>query len=337
MASSIDDPFDWVHLMLEKKLESDIVSPFLVSLLAKDPLEGWTVVAAILNEPRYEWLAAVTILTAAECPANLVDDTMERLSQLSRNLFWLAHQGGIQSKALKRMLAHPDDDVASAVALGLWVGSEDAPSDPELLALWTDAVVRAPDQRGDGGHWLGRVLVADKTLAKEWLRRRLAQRPPPTLIGPSPVIDAIGVLDVADRRELVTELAVEFSSGFIAKQLVEGSNDVYDALLAQVDLKPLHLAPLWGRPSGTWASLAHLALDYGYSEEEVADAAYGGMHSWTGDESKMWETWVASFSELDTDSDTRMIDVQKRGIEVAAYRRDRARTRERDQQIFGID
>lgn len=164
-----------------------------------------------------------------------------------------------------------------------------------------------------------------------------AQRPPPTLIGPTPVIDAIGALDVADRRELVTELVVEFSSGFIANQLVGDSTEVYDALLAQVDLKPLHLAPLWGRPSGTWASLALLALDYGYSEEELADAAYGGMHSWTGDESRMWETWIASFTELDTHSDTRMIDIQKRGIEVATYRRDRALTRERDQQIFGID
>lgn len=337
LASSIDDPFDWLHLMLEENLESDIVSPFMTNLLAKDPMEGWTVVASILNDPRYEWLAAVTILTAAECPANLVDDAMARLSPMSRNLFWLAHQGGIQSNALKLMLAHPDDDVASAVALGLWVGSESAPSDPELQALWTDAVVRAPDQRGDAGHWLGRVLAADKTLAKEWLRRRLAQRPPPTLIGPTPVIDAIGALDVADRRELVTELVVEFSSGFIANQLVGDSTEVYDALLAQVDLKPLHLAPLWGRPSGTWASLALLALDYGYSEEELADAAYGGMHSWTGDESGMWETWIASFTELDTHSDTRMIDIQKRGIEVATYRRDRALTRERDQQIFGID
>lgn len=69
----------------------------------------------------------------------------------------------------------------------------------------------------------------------------------------------------------------------------------------------------------------------------MADAAYGGMHSWTGDESKMWETWIASFSDLDTGSDTRMIDVQKRGIEVATYRRNRALTREREQQIFGID
>lgn len=235
------------------------------------------------------------------------------------------------------MLGHEDDEVASAVGLGLWVGDESAPTDPEIHPLWTGAVVRAPEQRGDGGHWLGRVLAADTNLAKEWLRRRLARRPSPTLIGRNPVVSAISALTVDDRRQLIRELEPDFGSGFVAKRLVGDSRDVYDALLEKEDLEPLHLAPLWGRPDDGWLRLAQLALDRGYSEDEVAEAAYGEMHSWRGDESKMWEIWIEAFSELGTDLDARMVEVQRRGIEVATLRRDRALTRERDQQVFGID
>lgn len=63
---------------------------------------------------------------------------------------------------------------------------------------------------------------------------------------------------------------------------------MYRLLLKRADLGFHHLEPLRGNPEPDWIPLARLAVEAGYTAEEVASATHGMMWSWEGRESDMW-------------------------------------------------
>lgn len=338
LAKQVQDPFPWTGEMIDVGLQADILHPFLVRGLEVDADSAWDVIRGLLRVSTYEWMVIQIAVTTPGAPSRLIDEVMERAPRFPRDLFWLAHRRDLlQHTCLLRLLDHPNDDVASSVAIGMWVSGESAPTDPEVVPLWRAAVIRATGERGDGGFWLGRLLASDPDLAARWLGNRLKRSPPPTLVGQNPVDDAIGALDETARRELLGSLTVGLSSAFVARRLVGDSKAVYESLLRNQGLVGLHLAPLWRQPNETWLGLADLALDHGYSVDDVAAAAYQGMHSWTGEESSMWESWIDAFRALDVGEDVSLKAVRERGMELATLRRDLALKREREQQVFGID
>lgn len=337
LARECGDPAGWVREILSAELQADLLYPFLLRGLAVAPDATWQTASSLVDHALYQWTVAYIAFTRADAPARLVEAAVERSEGFTRNLLWVARGEEITHRGLVALLGHPDDAVASSVAIGLWMKAEAPPSRSDLSSLWRQAVVRSPDKGGEGGYWLGRVLASDRSLAFEWLSRRLGMSPAPSLIGPSPAEDALNALDEESRRLLLPHLEPSFMSSFVARRLVGDSRDVYAELLGNDVLKPLHLTPLWKRPDERWLALAKQALNSGYSSDQLAEAAYSGMHSWSGDESKMWASWILAFEELSVGEDAGLQAVRDRGIELAIARRDAARARERERLIFGFD
>jgi hypothetical protein len=84
---------------------------------------------------------------------------------------------------------------------------------------------------------------------------------------------------------------------------------------------------------------AKLALDAGYSFEEVAGAVYGYpmMVSWSGEESAMWLEWVERFDRLCLHEDERIRKVGEIGRAKAEVFQYRALEQERNEAIYGIE
>jgi predicted ATPase len=337
LAARAIDPVEWCEALVQEQIAADILHPFLNRAFEINEDAAWRVLSGVIDRREYEWLAVWIGLSRPDTPEEFVDLALERAQGFAKNLEWVAQRRQLSGSSLSRLLAHPEDEVASAVAIGMWLREEAPPSDAHLTSLWRQAILRSPDEGGEGGYWLGQILATDSQLAHDWLRRRLRSSSPPSLIGPNPVGDAVSVLDDRSRVCLVRVLPVSWASSSVARLLVGDQEDIYLALLVEDRLKPLHLAPLSRRPDDSWLVLASTALRSGYTASEVAEAAYMGMHSWMGDESAMWESWLESFAAISAGGDDQLEAVVRRGVELASARRDQALAREREWMVHGRD
>jgi hypothetical protein len=86
----------------------------------------------------------------------------------------------------------------------------------------------------------------------------------------------------------------------------------------------VHLWPLAGRPTELWPEKARLALEAGFSAEEVGRAAYAGGQEWSGLESAMWGGWEQQFATLCSHEHAGIRDAAKVGRDYTRRRRDRA-------------
>jgi hypothetical protein len=110
-------------------------------------------------------------------------------------------------------------------------------------------------------------------------------------------------------------------------------------------LQDYHLSPLnrsattaWERDNPSdfddqWIAMAKLALDNGYSPEQIANAVRGG--SWRGNESDMWNEWIRKFEYLYICEDERIHQVANIGKSQAEVQKNRAVLREKHEAVYG--
>ena len=81
---------------------------------------------------------------------------------------------------------------------------------------------------------------------------------------------------------------------------------------------------------------AKLALDVGYSAEDIERATHGYSWSWGGRVSNMWAEWVNSFTPLLSNSDTRIRRVGEIGHQSAKFKMEAALEKEHNEDVYGI-
>jgi hypothetical protein len=174
-------------------------------------------------------------------------------------------------------------------------------------------------------------------LAYEWLLKRITEEPSVPLFRLEEAVgQATTVLNRKQRLSVLRALQRPlFGSTSLALQLVGDDLDFYYEVLGDKGLSEIHLAPLAGRPTGTWPQKAKLALSAGYSPEEVAYAAYSNGLSWSGSESAMWRTWEEQFANLSSHKDTGVRATAEVGHTYARQRREEALKNERLESIYG--
>jgi hypothetical protein len=149
---------------------------------------------------------------------------------------------------------------------------------------------------------------------------------------------AIDALDIESRSQLLGQLPAAYEMAEFIDRLVGESLDLYLELLNNKQLESLHLVPLAGHPEGSWIEKAKLALDAGYSNEEVALSVYGPVGvtvEWIGSESRMWSSWVERFDKLCSYEDEGIRKVGKAGKAYASRNWEQALERERKEAIYG--
>jgi len=327
-------PNAWVRAMTDTDATCDLVEPFLRKA-AEVEEKGWIELAfACLDRPTLRGATISLTLTLSDSPENLIARVLQEMGGYAQLVEIHCIRNEVPEHLVGRLLRHEDAAIASAAARGEWHADPEGTVRDSLCGDWRDVVIN----RVSNDYWLRRVLKDDPLLAYEWLQARMVKQAPELFRYENTVETAVNALDIEARRRILHQVPETYEVAELVACLVSENLALYRELLNDERLKRLHLVPLLGHPEGVWVEKAKLALDAGYSFEEVANAVYGYpmIISWDGKESAMWAGWVERFDLLCSHEDERIRKVGEAGKAKAKAFRNRALEQERNEAIYGI-
>ena len=344
LATLVREPGTWVRSVLEVDLLANLAEPFLRRVAAEDaPL--WTSLAiSRLDQPAWRGKIIEVTLAMPSPPEGLLEAALVRLEGLSEVVWCACLRKQVPESTLIRLLRHEDDTVAGAAAAGEWQADPAGQVREPLRPAWRAAIVRCPEHRNG----LGAILKSDPALALEWLLAHTSATARSRVEWNHVTAEALDSLDADGRQVLLQSLPESFSDEGLIAKLIGDDLAIYRDYLREPRPNRQHLAPLRGNSregrgrldtvpdlSGDWAEKAKLALDAGYTPEEVVHAAFGRHMSWWGNASQMWEAWVVQFESLLSRPEHRIRRVGEIGRTWAAERRDWELRGERDEAVYG--
>ena len=328
---------------LRHKLPADLVGPFVISAATtKQP--GWQgLVQCCLDLRSYGGLAAQVVLTQDRPPQELLTRALVAAGDFPRVINACCLRGEVPVTTLHQMFRADDPQVAVAAAIGRWCSvRQRADRDNLLDDAWRQAILRASDDGSGLSHhdqyWIREILAQDPRLAEGWLLLRFSRCSQGAVSWELEEI-ATGLvprLDVRQRARVLAGLRADCGSDKLVKCLVGDDNDLYQRLLDTKELTPLHLAPLVATPSASWRSKAKLALNHGYSVDDIAHASIQRTRFIGGSMSEMWAAERLAFEALLDDPDPRLVHVGKSGVEFARERQRHAVRIERYNAVHGV-
>jgi len=286
----VAEPAIWFEAFLGPGLHT--LAAALIEQIVEDRRRGWQqhLDRCFDLAPQLRFSAAQQVLQMPKPSRRL----MARATGVAEEVPWLVETLALQRllpvATLRLMLRHPHWQVALAAAVGECNSAGGGPYSnwvrDEIRDDWWKAVLRARSAEGDGenlqgfGSWLRTILMSDPQLAFEWLQRQLGEPDLPVrILSDGAFAGAARVLLREHKKQLLAKLPDLPLAGSLVNCLVGRDPDLYRCLLARHDLRAHHLTPLVGVPDEAWANLALLALDAGYSPDDVARACGPSPHS----------------------------------------------------------
>jgi hypothetical protein len=348
LAQSIESPTVWIRAMLETGTPGFLADRILRRVAAdNDP--AWPDLArAGLERPDWMGVIVCAVLMTTSPPAELLSTALERLEHNQHIVWGVCLRNEAPEATVLRLLQHGNDAVAGAAAVGEWQAKPAGRVRESLSEAWRPAIVRCPA----GQNGIGEVLKSDPILAIDWLLTQFRSVTRSNNDLDHSIGEAISGLDQSGRRTLLCAVPQDgfpdLRTTSIISRLVGDDLDLYRDFLAIPHPADKHLAPLGGASrtvgSGTtpnlgdtWAAKAILALDQGYTPEDVVQATFGSSWSCWGKESAMWDAWVAQFEAMREYPDDRIRLVAGLGRDRAVRSRDSALRRERAEAVYGHD
>jgi hypothetical protein len=245
-----------------------------------------------LEQPPLQGAALAVVLQLHQPPGDLLTLALARADGWPIMIETLCLRGVVPEAHVLALLCHPNPAVVSAAANGEWHAAPPGSVRPALRAAWREAILRCPERVPE------EAFEADPDLARDWLAARLGDESASTLWQEHDTARAAyTALTTEQRVELLGHVPEGGWWNRAVRNLVGEDPVVYRHLLAERHLWRHHLAPLRGWPSDAWASMARLAIDRGYSPEEVAEATHGAFRTCDSD---YWARWVEAFKGLST-------------------------------------
>ncbi len=332
LAARVESPLTWATAFAGKHCSGTATYPLLKKACDKSE-EGWAALATTcLGDGKLRITGLDVILPADPVPSGLLADALRVVADVPAWVTTCCAQGRFSVPVTKMLLEHGHDDVASAAAIGAWIGANRREVRDELKIAWRSATLRTVfDQH------IAEILKDDADLSFWWLKARLTADLPDAWRAEEALKAAASSLGSEERAILIDELVPDHGAIFaLVPALVGDDPELYRRLLGRTELKLHHPYPLAGRIDDAWVRKATVALDHGFGEEEVAHAVHLFGVSWTGSESSMWQDWVEQFERLATNRDDRIRRVGSVGATAARARAETAAQRERRQDIHGI-
>jgi hypothetical protein len=333
LADAASDPFLWAQAMIDTRNSHEVVGPFLKRAVREQPLACEELWSKCYELPHLRGMAILTALGEPAVPEHLVTRALQDVTGLGDAIATRCLRHELPKERLLRLVAHPDPVLSRRMAWALWHQDPTGQVPEELYDTWRRVVVEQVEDE----HTLKVIFESDATIAFHWLARRVGQA---NGMGhgwheDEPFATAISVMAAEQRRELIALLTQQTWPREIVSLLIAGDPELYRLVLERPDLDFHHLEPLRGDPGQDWVPLARLALEFGFTAEEVARAARGMMWGWEGAESDMWARWVELFRPLALDPDTEIRSIGQAGLREAEEQMQRARAAERKEAVYG--
>jgi hypothetical protein len=328
-------PSRWARTMIALGAKGDLILPFLQKA-AQIQESGWAeLISECLDNSNLLWAAISVLLSIPDLPEDLLTKALSLSKDHVLLIEFLCMRNQVPEQTVNRLLLHSDPAIASAAAKGEWWAGPHGTIRQSLQENWRHAVIK----HVKGDHWLAEVFRSDPTLASEWLQTRMSDTPLEWIGHDDSFQAAISVLDYKARKKMLSCVPSSFGAESLIVWLVDTNLDLYRDLLNDSRLKEYHLLPLGGEPDLVWVTKAKLALDAGYSQEQVAGSVYSypRITFSIGDESVMQSEWVARFERLCSDADDRIRAIGELGRAHAQAHLDRALGEEKREAIYGIE
>ncbi len=338
IAGQVTTPLAWAQAVIEAGCSGELVAPFLRRAYEANEV-GWKELAlTCLERPPLRSAAITLALTMSQPDEDLLAQVLTQLEGYTEYVRWGGARREIPEHQTRLLLHHPDAAIACAAADGIWHASKGRIPDP-FRDEWRRVVLRSGADR----HWLIEVLGADPELAYHWLQTRFADEDPDFFgVTHERVIEAaVSGLSKEARRALLLQIPDSDRYGFVevVTPLINGHPALYRDLLSNEQLRWFHLTPLAGTPEGEWLEKALMAVEAGYSPNDIARAAYSprGFTFQRGNESAMWSEWVEHFERLCAHDDERLRRIGEAGKAQVSHLLEEARRRERREAIYGLE
>ncbi len=341
LAKACTDPVTATRVLIRERLPADSVEPFLGEAVSRDR-SAWSIMSACLDDDLYVVVGMQFAICRDDAPPEMFRSALARVNEAPSLLDHYCAIGEVSRGALSEALRSQDASTAISAAIGHWKAVRHSRSEFPLDESWRRAFLLSAEVRLSSldSYWTGEILKRDGELAVEWLIRCLGSAQ--SAIGfhaQEAARKAIASLDSPQRTSVLIANHPDgpvLGASEIVHALVGCDPEVYGHLLQLEKPKPLHLSPLLGEPSGDWRSMAILALNQGYSCEDVVNANLGGAWSLEGNESELRAERRRHFEKLQDDEDARIAEVGQLGAGTVAGMENRAKEREREEAVYGL-
>jgi hypothetical protein len=341
ISQRVEKRLPWVNNMIDGGVAGELIEPFLRQAALNEEI-GWKKAAfECLGNKNLRWVAIRILLTLPSAPLYLVKRALQNIEGFAQTIEMLCWSKEIPEKTLALLLCHPDPLIAGNAAIGEWQGEPKGKVRDSLKEEWVRAVLRINYEE----YWLGEILKNDPALSFKWLKAHIPKGIQYEML--RVYKSAIAPLGNDKRKELLRIVPNEMWRGEIVDFIVEDSLKFYQILLEDKSKKDLHLLPLHGFKGDTigeetweeesWIAKAKLALDAGYTPEDIEDAIFSLTWSFSGNKSDMWNRWIARYDRLLSNSDSRIQKVGEIGKAKALKNLERALKEERREAIYGYD
>lgn len=334
IAQQTAEPYAWISAFTDGRIQAEPLDPFLWRI-AKDKIGDWeTTLAHYLELDATRSSVIQIILSSEHASHSLVEQAIARLAGYQQIVEFLAMKHRIPEATLVRLLQHSDQEIATAAALGEWYASDKGDVRTGVQAPWEKAVVRAKNDH----HWLNDIFEKRPDIAYKWAISLLQSwdEGEPYWRSNDTLDIALRVLSTEQRKEILESIPPEKWWDEAIRSVVRSDLEMYEVLLFKKEFRRHHLAPLRGHPKGDWIERAKIALDAGFSAEDVAHATRSGSWGWSGPESAMWQGWLDDFNELLSDPDNRIREVARIGVKYVKEMQEHALKRERREAVYGF-
>lgn len=210
---------------------------------------------------------------------------------------------------------------------------------PELDTAWREEVPRTP-----AGWWLEEALLQDPDLLVAWTKGWAERTEDPDEefeSFPDRLLPALEDLPLEARRELLREVMPRRSilTDEVVARLVSDDLETVEILFSEGHSRFLHAA-LAGEIDESWIRRATIAHRAGWSPARIVAAQITGVGviGFSGPESNFWETKAQRFRDLLATGPSGLErELWEASLRLCEADRDRARERERREDIYGRD
>lgn len=310
IARQSDTPALWAAALLDVRAPADLLRPFVRRLAERSDERADTILRQCLDDPDYGHVGLEAALMLPSTAQPTVDLAIERAENCADLVRTLALREQLSQERLQHVMMTGSPVVALAAALGDWHVAKQAKRFVHAPEIWRAAILHSADLSDvDQGKSfeLGEIFKSDPALAAQWLKQLCRRSDEHLSYDLGKIADlAAAQLTPADRLALVTGLDAPAFLEQLAHGLVANDTDAYRALLGREDLSACHLAPLAEDVSVAWRRKAIVALDAGYTPEQVRRATHPHVRSWSGNESDMWKERKSEVDQFLNDADPRI-------------------------------
>lgn len=341
LADESDEPEVLLSTMIECSAAPDLILPFFErSVELRRP--NWEVTLERLLADADLSGVAVRVALTRPCDKRLKQLSIQRAASWLNLIELLVIRREVNDETLGLLLDAPDLSVRQKAAVTLLsLDSKDRLQDLPLpiRARYRTILVHCP--AGDG--MFAHLLKQHAQLCADWLRAwfdRLRSSEPPALLQPG-IEDAVANLPVDLRTSLIADLPSDVP-GFLIDRAVQGlvSDDlaVAAALFERSDVASLHEIALRKGPSEAWMERASLAVEHGWSPEQVVGPTRLSENPRSGEESHYCQRKIEEFEllrPLPGQPNSQRKRIVAAGIAYFTQLREEADRRERRERVFG--